>query len=482
MALPSRLLVHLAGYIDGQFFPHGTGTLDVHDPATGEVIATLPVQGAAEATLAVEAAERALVADPPSLDARVRILTAIAEAHDANVEALAQVITAENGKPLEQARGEVRYAAGFYRDAATHVPSLAARTLDDRPGGLTWQVHARPAGVAGLITPFNFPLAMLAKKLSAALAAGCPVVVKPAETTPLSVIALFHLLHALDLPRGLVNLVFGEPEAIGRVFCEHPSVRVVSFTGSTKVGQWLASTSAPHMKRVALELGGNAPFLVFEDADLDHAADQLVSNKLRAAGQTCVCANRLLVAASVLEPFAARLSERVGRLRMGPGSDPTTDVGPLIHRTAFEKVQSHVDDALAGGAHVLVGGRGTVPSGRWGAFFPPTVLVGVARDSRVFREETFGPLFALTAFHDEADAIQLADDTPFGLAAYAFSADVHRLQRVAARLHFGHVGLNTAVGPTSEAPFGGMRMSGLGREGGEIGVHEFVAWQTTPLG
>lgn len=480
-ALNTPLLTHLSGYWDGAFQEVQGPILSVHDPASGAVIATLPELTAAHATLAVDAAARALAAPAPDLHTRRRVLTAVADAHDAHIDDLARIITAENGKPIAQARGEVRYAAAFYRDAIGQLDRLATRTLPERHNGLTWQVHARPAGVAALITPFNFPLAMLAKKLAAAIAGGCPAVVKPAETTPLSVVALFHLLHGLDLPPGAVNLVFGQPEPIGRVLCEHPAVRIVSFTGSTRVGQWLAATAGPHMKRLSLELGGNAPFIVFADTDLDHAADQLVSNKLRSAGQTCVCANRVLVEAPVMEAFADKLAARVRTLRVGPGMDATSDVGPLIHRTAFDKVQAHVADALAGGARALVGGPAQEPEGRWGAYFPPTVLVGVRRDCLAYREETFGPLFTLASFADEDDAVQLAEATTYGLAAYVFSSDAARLQRMAARLHFGHVGLNTGSGPTPQAPFGGMRMSGIGREGGEEGVVEFVEWQTTPM-
>jgi len=478
----SPLLPSLTGYWNGAFQTVVGDHFEVRDPATGSALATLPTMGAAQAHLATNSAAEYLEAAPPDLGERRRLLLAIAEFHEQNCDELARIITAENGKPTAEAQGEVRYAAAFYRDAVRHLPSLETRTLSDRPKGLTWQVHARPAGVGALITPFNFPVAMLAKKLAGAIAAGCPVVVKPAEKTPLSAIALFQLLHGIGLRPGAVNLVFGDPEPIGRVLCEHPAVRVVSFTGSTAVGQWLAAACAPHMKRLSLELGGNAPFVVFADADLEAAADALLSNKMRCAGQTCVCSNRVLVEAPVVDAFVDMVAGRVQRLRVGPGSEPDVDVGPLIDRGAFDKVQRHVADALERGAKVVAGGPAPEPEAGSGAFFPPTVLSGVTPECAAFREETFGPLIAVASFDGEDEAVRLAEATEYGLAAYVFSGDAERLQRVAGRLHFGHVGLNTASGPTPQAPFGGMRMSGLGREGGEEGVIEFVEWQTTPMG
>lgn len=477
----SPLLRHRTGYWSGAFQRVEAAMFDVVDPATGQAIAALPMLSGPHALDALSAAARALAADVPDLPTRRRWLTEIAGAHLEHIDSLAAIITAENGKPIREAEGEVRYAASFYADAAQRLDILAPRTLPSRPRGCTWRVHARPAGVAGLITPFNFPLAMLAKKLSGAVAAGCPSVCKPAEKTPLSVVALFHLLDAMDLPPGFVNLVFGEPEPIGRAICEHPAVRVVSFTGSTKVGQWLAATCAPHMKRLALELGGNAPFVVFADADLDHAAEQLLANKMRASGQTCVCSNRVLVDEQVRDAFVERVQARVAGLVTGPGSDPRTDVGPLVDHRALQKVQAHVEDALAHGARLVAGGgRPALPPELAGSFIEPTILVGATPQMACFREETFGPLIAVGTFSSEEQAVRMAADTHYGLAAYLFSADLDRLERVAAQLRFGHVGLNVAAGPTPEAPFGGMRMSGLGREGGDEGILEFVEWQTTP--
>jgi len=478
----SPLLSVLGGYWDGAFQTTTADSFVVHNPATTEPVATLPKLGAHHATLAVRSAARALAAGAPDLESRKALLHAIADAHEANVAELARIITVENGKPLAESAGEVRYAVGFYRDAARHVDALAPRTLSERLRGCDWRIYARPAGVAALITPFNFPLAMLAKKLSAAIAAGCPVVVKPAENTPLSAIALFGLLHKLEVRPGILNLVFGDAPAIGGVVCKHPAVRVVSFTGSTAVGQWLAAACAPHMKKLSLELGGNAPFVVFADADLEHAADQLMSNKFRCAGQTCVSTNRVLVESSVAESFAVRVAERVAKLTLGDGAIPGVDVGPLIDRAGYDKVWRHVQDAVNRGARVLAGGLTLRPDLGAGAFFAPTVLFGVTPMAVASSEETFGPVIAIGTFDGEAEAIARADDTHYGLAAYVFSGDAERLERVAEKLHFGHVGLNTATGPTPEAPFGGMRMSGIGREGGAEGIHEYVEWQTTPIG
>lgn len=475
--LDSPLLSHRAGYWAGAFQPVGAGpTFDVRDPASGDLLARLPELGAAEAEAAVDAAAERL-ASPPSFGEREAWLTAIAAALRGHAAQLAAIITAENGKPLAEARGEVEYAAGFFTDAARRVDSLAPHELTERPKGHRWTVHHRPAGVAALITPWNFPLAMLAKKLAGALGAGCPSVIKPAELTPLTCIAFVSLLDGLGLPPGMVNLVFGRAPEIGRVLCERPEVRVVSFTGSTAVGRILAAQCAPGIKRLALELGGNAPFVVFADADLERAADALLANKFRCSGQTCVCSNRILVEQGVAKEFSKAVAQRVAALVVGPGADPTSQVGPLIERRGYDKVAELVADAVERGAQVAVGG---VPDGGEGRFFPPTVLTGITPAMRLTREEVFGPVVPIATFTDEADAVRLANDTEYGLAAYLFTADRERAERVAARLHFGHVGLDTATGPTPEAPFGGMGQSGIGREGGLEGLLEFVELQTCP--
>jgi succinate-semialdehyde dehydrogenase/glutarate-semialdehyde dehydrogenase len=373
---------------------------------------------------------------------------------------------------------EVDYSAGFYRFFADQLDHLRPRALAARIRDCGWTVAHRPAGVAGLITPWNFPLAMFSKKLSAAVAAGCSIVARPASLTPLSAIAFWSLAERIGIPPGRLNLVLGRSAPIGKALCDHPLVRVISFTGSTEIGQLLLSQTAAHIKRVAMELGGNAPFIIFEDADLDAAAEGLVANKFRCGGQTCVCANRVYVHERVQADFVDLLALRVARLKVGDGLDPTTDIGPLINRAAFDKVTSHVADALSKGATRIVGDDPDRPEHDWGCFYPPTLLTNAHQDMRIFREETFGPLIAIASFGSEDDVIVQANDTRFGLAAYVFTRDAERAMRCAERLAFGHVGLNTGTGPTPEAPFGGMKQSGFGREGGLEGLTEFCETQT----
>ncbi|MCB9596644.1 MAG: NAD-dependent succinate-semialdehyde dehydrogenase [Sandaracinaceae bacterium] len=476
----SPLLDQVGGFVDGAWIlAEVRPCFVVTDPANGEVLAYVPELGAAEARAAVEAA-RAALSRVGSLAERRGWLTRIAELLTEHADELAMIITRENGKPLGEARGEVLYAAGFYAHAATSAEHLVPRVLDERPRGLTWTVHHRPAGVVGLITPWNFPLAMLAKKLSAALAAGCAAVVKPAEVTPLTCVAFFRLLERVGLPRGLVNLVAGDAQAIGEVLCSHPAVRVLSFTGSTAVGRKLAAQAAPHLKRLSLELGGNAPCLVFEDADLDATVEALVANKLRAAGQTCVCTNRVLAHASIADALATKLASRVAALVVGPGTEPNVDVGPLIDGRGWDKVHDHVEDAVERGASVVGGALADRPTETDGWFFRPMVLSGVPLDARCMQAETFGPLLPIATFTTEDEAMAIANDVDAGLAAYVFTADGARAERVARGLRFGHVGLGTATGPTPEAPFGGMGASGYGREGGLEGLMEYVEIQTVP--
>ncbi len=335
--------------------------------------------------------------------------------------------------------------------------------------------------MVGLITPWNFPLAMLAKKLAAALAAGCTSVVKAAEITPLTCIAFFRLLEGLELPPGTVNLVMGDAPAIGRVLCEHPSVRVLSFTGSTAVGRLLATQAAPHLKRLSLELGGNAPFIVCEDADLDAAVSHLVANKFRATGQTCVCTNRVLVHETIADSFTERVAAHVSKLVVGPGTRDGVDLGPLIDERGWDKVSAHLQDALDRGARLVTGAPPEArPVAAEGWFFAPVVLRDVPRDARCMTEETFGPLVPITTFATDDDALSIANRSDAGLAAYVFTGDRARGERLVAQLTFGHVGLNTATGPTPEAPFGGMGDSGYGREGGIEGILEYTEAQTVP--
>lgn len=476
--ISSPLLPELRAYINGQWVGADSGeTMTVHNPATGELLAAVPQMGKAETLRAVAAAEQALN-HPATIEERQLWLARVAEALGEDKQEFGRIITLENGKPWREAQVEVDYAAGFFRYCAAQIEALRPHHLAERPRNHSWTVYHRPAGVAALITPWNFPLAMVAKKLSAALAADCPTVIKPSEKTPLSLIALCRVLETLGLPPGKANLVIGDPTEIGQVMCEHPSVRVISFTGSTAVGRKLLAASAPHIKRLALELGGNAPFVVFEDADLDNAADHLLQNKFRGAGQTCVCANRVYVHRRVADAFTGKFVERVERLKVGNGLDDETDIGPLIDRNGFEKVSRHLQDALDKGARrVTAGGKSLATTGY---FFPPTVLRGVTHEMACVREETFGPLVPIIEFDDESEVIERCNDTEYGLAAYVFTADKARAERLLARLRFGHAGFNTGIGPTPEAPFGGMKQSGFGREGGREGLFEFVETQTIP--
>lgn len=481
--IESPLLPERKGYVGGRWtHADGAGTSPVTNPATGEVLAEVPDMGRDETVRAIEAADHALRA-PASLEQRRKWLEQIDHALLASRDELGRILTMEHGKPWTEGKAEVEYAAGFFRFCARHIDELKPRRLEERPRDCTWTVYSRPAGVAGLITPWNFPIGMIAKKLSAALAADCTCVIKPSSKTPLTMIALFTLLdRELDLPPGKVNLVLGPAGRIGDVLCEHPRVGMLSFTGSTGVGADLIRKTAGQIKKLALELGGNAPFLVFEGSDLDRAADQLVANKFRGGGQTCVCANRILVQRPVAGDFAGRVAERVARMKVGNGLEEGVDLGPLIDRNGYEKVRRHVRDALEKGARRVIGDDPGPLDRDWGAFHPPTVISDVTPEMACCREETFGPLVPIMTFEDEAEAVRMANDTEFGLAAYLFTADRALAERVAEALRFGHVGFNTGTGPTPEAPFGGMKQSGYGREGGVEGLHEFVEPQTVAEG
>jgi len=482
--IESPLLKNLNGYIGGRWQDAADGnTFDVYNPATGDVIAKVASMTADDVTAAVEAGQSALrLGDPYSIETRRSWLEGIRDALKANKEEVGRILCMEHGKPLKEAQGEVDYAAGFFDYCAKHIQALDAHTLTEKPKDCTWTVHYRPIGVTALITPWNFPIGMIAKKLSAALAAGCPSVIKPASETPLTMIALFKLMEEnVDLPKGMVNLVMGKASVIGKVLCEHPDVPMLSFTGSTEVGRKLLVDTSEQVKKLALELGGNAPYIVFEDADLDAAADNLIANKFRGGGQTCVCANRIFVHENVMEAFGQKLAERVNRMTVGDGLTNDVDLGPLINKAGYDKVHRHLADALQNGA-TLVAGKQPSELGGKDLFFPPTVISGVNRDMACYREETFGPLVPMAPFSSDDEVIEAANDTEFGLASYLFTADEKRAQRVAACLRFGHCGWNTGTGPTPEAPFGGMKASGIGREGGIEGLFEFVEAQTVPRG
>ena len=478
--IQSVLLKSTNGYIDGKWCAADSDrTMPVTNPATGESIVIVPVMGRVETNRAIDAAARTL-ATPASSEQRSQWLGRLADLITQHRDELGRIITHEHGKPLAEAQAEADYAASFFRYYAGCVDHLKPKQLADRPRNQTWTVYYRPAGVAALITPWNFPLAMLAKKFSAALAADCCCVIKPSSKTPLSMVALFSLIEQIGLPPGKANLVLGPAGEIGNALCEHPAVRVISFTGSTSVGKKLIADTAPHLKRLALELGGNAPFIVFDDADVDRAVDQLMANKFRGAGQTCVCANRVYVQQGIADTFAEKLAARVSTIKVGNGMEAGITMGPLIDRRAFDKVKRHVDDAISRGAVRIAGSTPIAPQLNEGCFFPPTVLRGVTSQMECVNDETFGPLAPLIEFQSEAEVIEAANNTEYGLAAYIFTASDDRAARVIPRLSFGHVGHNTGSGPTAEAPFGGMKHSGFGREGGLEGLHDFIETQTVP--
>lgn len=478
--LQSPLLTTTHGSITGPWCTADSQKMmTVINPATGETIAIVPVMGRTETTRAVDAAAQAL-AVPASIEQRQQWLIQLADLITEHRAELGRIITHEHGKPLAEAQGEADYAASFFRYYAGVVHHLKPKLLADRPRNHSWTVYYRPAGVVALITPWNFPLAMLAKKFSAALAADCCSVIKPSSKTPLSMIALFSLIEQIGLPPGKANLVLGPAGEISDVLCEHPAVRVISFTGSTAVGKKLIANTAPHLKRLALELGGNAPFIVFGDANVDRAVDQLMSNKFRGAGQTCVCANRVYVQKSIVDEFSEMLTARVNALRVGNGMDDGVTMGPLIDHTAVEKVKRHVDDAIARGARCLTNSEPVSSQLNTGNFYPPTVLRGVTAEMQCVNDETFGPIVPIIEFESEAEVVEAANRTEFGLAAYVFTSDSERAARVIPLLKFGHVGYNTGSGPTAEAPFGGMKHSGFGREGGLEGLHDFIETQTVP--
>jgi len=475
--IESPLLANLSGYIGGRWVGSQTNkTLAVINPATGEHLADVPEMSEPETTAAIKSGMVAL-ANGQSAKQRQDWLQTIHDLLCEHKQEMARIITLEQGKPLKESIAEVEYAAGFFSFFSEQLNHLEPEVLPETIRNCRWTIFHRPAGVVGLISPWNFPIAMLAKKLAPALAAGCSVVAKPASFTPLTTIAFWTLAERVKIPAGKLNLVMGRGGPIGLALCTHPALRVISFTGSTEVGKLLIQNTAEQVKRLTMELGGNAPFIVFDDADLEAAAENLISNKFRAAGQTCVCANRIYAHKSIADKFSDILAELVRKLRVGNGMEPETDIGPLINRDGFDKVAEHVQDALAKGAKRVVGDDPPCPQHDWGCFYPPTVLTDVRPEMRLCQEETFGPVIAISTFDDETGIIKAANSTTYGLAAYLFTGDAGRAERIIAQLNFGHVGLNTGTGPTPEAPFGGMKQSGFGREGGVESLLEFCETQ-----
>jgi succinate-semialdehyde dehydrogenase/glutarate-semialdehyde dehydrogenase len=479
-ALQDASLLQTDALIDGVWVG-SSQRFGVDDPATGERLADVANLGATEAEAAIAAAARAWPAwRNLTAKARGAILMKWFALIGQHAEDLARLMTAEQGKPLAEARGEVAYGASFVEWFAEEAKRIGGETIPTTDNNKRFLVIRQPIGVCAAITPWNFPVAMITRKVAPALAAGCTVVVKPAEQTPLCALALAELAQRAGVPPGVFNVITADSARsieIGRVLCASDVVRHLSFTGSTEVGRLLAAQCAPTVKRLSLELGGNAPFIVFDDADLDSAVEGAMVSKYRNAGQTCVCANRLYVQDAVYDAFVSKLAERVRGIRVGHGFEPGVTQGPMIDAHAVAKVESHVADALAKGARLLAGGQRIDAR-----FFAPTLLADATDDMLCAREETFGPLAPVFRFHTEAEVIARANDTEFGLASYFYSRDIGRIFRVGEALEYGMVGVNTGLISAAEVPFGGVKQSGLGREGSRHGMDDHVEIKYLCLG
>jgi succinate-semialdehyde dehydrogenase/glutarate-semialdehyde dehydrogenase len=459
--------------VDGAWLDADSGeTIAVDNPATGETLGTVPKMGAAETRRAIEAAERALPGwRELTAKERSQALRRWFELIMQHQEDLARLMTLEQGKPLAESRGEIAYAASFIEWFAEEAKRVYGETIPGHQKDKRIIVIKQPIGVTAAITPWNFPAAMITRKAAPALAAGCTMIVKPASQTPFSALALAELAERAGIPKGVFSVVTGSAAQIGDELTANPKVRKLSFTGSTEVGARLMAQCASSIKKLSLELGGNAPFIVFDDADLDEAVKGAMQSKYRNAGQTCVCVNRLYVQDGVYDAFARKFQAAIEQLKVGNGLEQGVDIGPLIDDRAAAKVKEHIEDALAGGARLVTGGQA---HSLGGSYFEPTLLTDVAHDAKVAREETFGPLAPLFRFKDEAEAIRLANDTEFGLAAYFYARDLGRVFRVAEALESGMVGINTGLISTEVAPFGGVKSSGLGREGSHHGIEEYL--------
>jgi succinate-semialdehyde dehydrogenase/glutarate-semialdehyde dehydrogenase len=468
-------LVPAGGYVGGKWVTEvpGGGHFTVNNPATGEIIATLPDMSALETRDAVDAAYEAQK-DWAARTAKERsaVLRKLYELQMANVEDLATILTMEMGKPIAESRGEITYGASFLEWFAEEAKRVYGDTIPGHQADKRLVVIKQPIGVVAAITPWNFPNAMITRKIAPALAVGCTVITKPAKQTPLSAIAFAVLAERAGLPAGVFNLIVGtDGPGIGKELCDNDKVRKLTFTGSTEVGRILMRQCSDQIKKVGLELGGNAPFIVFDDADIDAAVEGAMISKYRNAGQTCVCANRIYVQAGVYDAFAAKLAEKVGTLKVGNGFADGVTTGPLIDAQGLAKVEDHVANAVSMGAQVIAGGA---PDDQGGTFYQPTVLTGITAGMKVAKEETFGPVAPLFRFDTVEDVIEMANDTEFGLASYFYARDLSRVWHVAEALEYGMVGINTGLISTEVAPFGGVKQSGLGREGSKYGTDDFL--------
>ena len=473
LELKDPSLFRQANFIDGKWVEADSGkTFDVVNPATGEVLGKVPAMGAAETRRAIEAANRALPAWRALLaKERAAILRKLFDLMIANTDDLALIMTAEQGKPLAEAKGEIAYAASFIEWFAEEGKRVYGDTIPQTMKGKRILVMKEPIGVFAAVTPWNFPSAMITRKAGPGWAAGCTGVVRPASQTPFSALAIAVLAERAGMPAGVCNIITGPAGETGKELTTNPLVRKFSFTGSTEVGRLLLQQCASTIKKTSMELGGNAPFIVFDDADLDAAVQGAMASKYRNTGQTCVCANRLLVQDGVYDAFAAKLKAAVEALKVGNGVETGVTQGPLINKDAVAKVEEHIADATKKGAKVLTGGKRHEKGGN---FFQPTILVDVPKDALAFREETFGPLAPLFRFKTEEEAIALANDSEFGLASYFYSRDIGRIFRVSEALESGIIGVNDGIISTDVAPFGGVKQSGLGREGSKYGIEDYL--------
>ncbi len=481
LALQDPSLLRQQAFIAGAWAEADSGvTVAVTNPATGDILGTVPMCGTAETVRAIDAAETAQGpwARRPAQE-RAAVLRRLNDLMLANIDDLARILTAEQGKPLVEAQGEIAYAASFIEWFAEEARRVYGEAIPAPSGDRRLLALKQPIGVTAAITPWNFPTAMLTRKAGPALAAGCAMVVKPATQTPFSALAFAELTVRAGVPAGLLSVITGSAAHIGAEMARSPTVRKLTFTGSTEVGRTLMRQSADTIKKLSLELGGNAPFIVFDDADIDAAVEGAMISKYRNAGQTCVCANRLYVQRGVLDAFTCQLVAKVNALKIGPGTDAGVTQGPLIDAKAVAKMEEHVADAIAKGGRVLAGGKCHALGG---LFFEPTVIAGARADMLFAKEETFEPLAPIFPFDTEDEVLRLANDTEFGLAAYFFSRDIGRIWRVAERLEAGMVGVNTGLISTAEAPFGGIKQSGLGREGSRHGLEEFLEIKYVCLG
>lgn len=473
MKLQNPDLLRSQCLINGEWCDARSGKREaVINPANGVELTTVPLVSAEETQQAINAAQQAQIGwKQQTAKQRSVLLLAWADKIMAAQEDLAQLMTAEQGKSLAEARGEVAYAASFITWFAEEAKRVDGAVLQAPQASQRLVVVKQPIGVCAAITPWNFPAAMITRKAAPALAAGCTMIVKPAEQTPLTALALAKLAQDTGIPAGVLQVVTGEAAQVGKVLCDSPVVRKLSFTGSTEVGRILMAQCAPTIKKLSLELGGNAPVIVFDDANLDAAVAGIMASKFRNSGQTCVCANRIYVQDGIYDRLVDKLVAAVEQLKVGDGTQEGTTQGPLIDEAAIEKVQSHIDDALIKGAQIATGGQ---PHALGRTFFQPTVVTGVTQQMRFAKEETFGPVAPLFRFHDEAEAIAMANDTEFGLAAYLFTQNAARQWRVPEALEYGMVGINTGLISNEVAPFGGIKQSGLGREGSRYGIEEYL--------